>query len=396
MCCINLFYIVYNTYVSVKILNSRDKISAAITGRLESDFPVVIPYMDVFLRDHWEQITNEPWWLAERQTELDVTSKLKVEEDLQNKLDLDWILCGLCPSKEWRENNSIEVVGDKIFLVDSEKDKKTEIIKQPPGGTHIKRDEERVKSIDEIDAHVKVVDAKTQIEEGRLDYIERVVEKFGSDKYICASIPSPFWSSSGFFGITKTYTNLFRKPELVEAICRRLTESSKEILRAYSKIGVDIIWFEECLASANEISLSHFNRFCLPYNEELFSEIKRLGMKSVYYPCGDVRDRLELMIEAGPDCISLEESKKGFEIDLAWVNEVVDGRVCIFGNLDSIGVLQNGTIEELREEIRRQVETGWENGRFVMSLGSPVTPRTSASRVREYVDLVRIESSLII
>ncbi len=181
---------------------------------------------------------------------------------------------------------------------------------------------------------------------------------------------------------------------MVEALCRRLTESSMEILKAYSKMGVDIIWFEECLASANEISLSKFDRFCLPYNVELLSEINRLGMKSIYYPCGDVRDRLELMIEAGPDCMSLEESKKGFEIDLAWVNEVVEGRVCIFGNLDSIGVLQNGTREELRGEVRRQVEIGREYGRFVMSLGSPVTPRTPASRVREYVDLVRIESGL--
>jgi uroporphyrinogen decarboxylase len=363
-------------------------------GRLEGDFPVVIPYMSIFLRDHWEQITYEPWWLAERQTELDFVSKLKVEDDLQKKLDLDWMQCGLCPSKEWRENNSIEVVGNKIFLVDAEKTKKTEIMKQPPGGIHKPRDEELVKSIDEIDARVKVVDAKTLIEEGRLDYIKMVVEKFGSNKFICAGLNSPFWSSSSFFGFTKTYTNLFRKPELAEALCRRLTDSSMEILKAYSKMGVDIIWYEECLASANEISLSQFDRFCLPYNVELLPEINRLGMKSVYYPCGDVRDRLELMIEAGPDCISLEESKKGFEIDLAWVNEVVEGRVCIFGNLDSIGVLQNGTREGLRAEVRRQVEIGREYGRFVMSLGSPVTPRTSASRVREYVNLVRIESSL--
>jgi uroporphyrinogen-III decarboxylase len=375
-------------------LNSRVRISAAIKGRLESDFPVVIPYMSIFLRDHWEQITDEPWWLVERQTELDFVSKLMVEDDLQKKLDLDWIQCGLCPSREWRENNSIEVLGDKIFFVDAEKGKKTEIMNQPPGGVHKPRDKELVKSIDDIDARVKVVDAKILVEEGRLDYIKMVVEKFGSEKLICASINSPFWGSTSFFGVTKTYTNLYRKPELIEALCRRLTESSIEILKAYSKMGVDIVWFEECLASSNEISLSHFNRFCLPYNVELLSEINRLGMKSVYYPCGDVRDRLELMIEAGPDGISLEESKKGFEIDLAWVNEVVEGRLCIFGNLDSIGVLQNGTREELRREIRRQVGIGREYGRFVMSLGSPVTPRTSASRVREYVDLVRTESSL--
>jgi len=373
-------------------MNSRDKMSAAITSGLESDFPAVIPYIGIFLRDHWEQITDEPWWLAERHTELDFVTKLKVEEDLQIKLDLDWIQCWLCPSREWRENHYVEVAGDKIFLVDAKEGKKTEITKQPPGGVHLPRGEELVKSIDDIDDHVQVVDAKTLIEEGRLDYIKMVVEKFGSDKYICGGIPSPFWSSGSLFGFTKTYTNLFRKPELVEALCRRLTERNKEVLKAYSETGVDVIWFEECLASANEISLSQYERFCLPYNVELFSEIGRLGMKSVYYPCGNVRDRLELMIEAGPDCISLEESKKGFEIDLAWVNEVVAGRACIFGNLDSIGVLQNGTREELRREVRRQVDIGREHGRFVMSLGSPVTPKTHASRVREYVDLVREES----
>jgi len=56
----------------------------------------------------------------------------------------------------------------------------------------------------------------------------------------------------------------------------------------------------------------------------------------------------------------------------------------------------NGTRVELRREVRRQIDIGREYGRFVMSLGSPVTPkidRSPASRVREDVDLVREESS---
>jgi uroporphyrinogen-III decarboxylase len=45
--------------------------------------------------------------------------------------------------------------------------------------------------------------------------------------------------------------------------------------------------------------------------------------------------------------------------------------------------------EELRREVQRQLDIGRRHGKFVMSLGSPVTPKTSVSRVREYVDLVR-------
>ncbi|MBO3802552.1 MAG: hypothetical protein JTT11_01550, partial [Candidatus Brockarchaeota archaeon] len=110
---------------------------------------------------------------------------------------------------------------------------------------------------------------------------------------------------------------------------------------------------------------------------------------------GDVRDRLELMIEMGPDCLSLEESKKGFEIDISWVDEAVSGRACVFGNLDSIRVLQNGTREELRGEIRRQMGVGLRHGRFVMSLGSPVTPLTPISRVADFILITRQESARI-
>ncbi len=51
-------------------------------------------------------------------------------------------------------------------------------------------------------------------------------------------------------------------------------------------------------------------------------------------------------------------------------------------------MLQDGDEESLRAEIARQIAAGRRNGsRFVMSLGSPVTPGTPSSRVRLYCDL---------
>ena len=66
------------------------------------------------------------------------------------------------------------------------------------------------------------------------------------------------------------------------------------------------------------------------------------------------------------------------------------GRCAVFGNLDAVGVLQDGTDAALRAEVARQLEAGRRaEGRFVMSLGSPVTPGTPVARVRQYCDLVR-------
>jgi uroporphyrinogen-III decarboxylase len=62
----------------------------------------------------------------------------------------------------------------------------------------------------------------------------------------------------------------------------------------------------------------------------------------------------------------------------------------VLGNLDSIGVLENGSEAGLRAEIGRQLRAGRRNGsRFILSTGSPVTPRTPVSRVRRYCEMAR-------
>ena len=367
---------------------------AAMTEGLKANFPVVIPYVGIFLRDHWDQVTNQPWWTIHV---WDIPARLRVEEDLQRKLDLDWVPCGMCPSREWRENHGVETLGDSVFLMDTLSGERKEIWREPISGTRIPIDKESlIKSLKDVDKQIVITKEEDLTQSGRLDYARTMVENFGSEKFICSSIGTPYWIAlDHYFGFKGMMINLFRKPQLVERVLEKITACTVEELRAYAKAGVDGIWIEECLGSADVISLAHFERFALPYVKVVISEIRRLKMKSIYYPCGDVRDRLEPMIEAGPDCISLEESKKGFEIDIAWVNRVVAGRTCILGNLDAVGVLQNGTRTELEKEIRRQLNVGREFGRFIMSLGSPVTPGTPLPRVREYVNIVRRESANI-
>ncbi|MEM1574234.1 MAG: uroporphyrinogen decarboxylase family protein [Candidatus Methanomethylicaceae archaeon] len=377
-------------------MNSKDKMLIAMTKGLKSDFPVVIPYISIFLRDHWDEITDQPWWLMNYN--IDPLARLKVEQDLQRKLDLDWVQCGMCPSKEWRMNHKIETQRNRTFLVNILGKEKKEIKRQPISGEYIPIEKEPlIKSVEDIDKFIEVTSAENIIQSGKLDYAKLIVEKFSSNKFICATISSPYWAAlNTYFGFKGMVLNLYKRPKLIHYVLEKITEQSIEVLKAYGKVGINGIWIEECLSSASEISLNYFKNFVLPYNKELISEIKRLGMKSIYYCCGNIYDRLELIIEADSDCISVEEGKKGFRNDISYVNKVVAGRACIFGNLDAIKVLQNGTTEELRREIRRQISVGYEYGKFVMSLGSPVTPQTPTSRVKEYIEIARQESKNIL
>ena len=149
--------------------------------------------------------------------------------------------------------------------------------------------------------------------------------------------------------------------------------------------GCHFVWIEECFT--DQISPDAFGRLNAPLVRELVGEIRAAGLKSVYYYCGDPSTRLDQLLEVGADALHLEEGKKGFRIEIDEIAEAVGGRCVLFGNLDSIAVLQDGSEERLGGEIRRQIQAGRANGgRFVVSTGSPVTPGTPLGRVRLYTE----------
>lgn len=367
-------------------MTSKEKMFAVMDGVEVREFPVVIPYLGIFLRDHWEEVTEAPWWAVRTG---DIETNLQVAKDLQEKLAIDWIPANGGYSREWREKHEVKVRGKQPFIIDKETGQERAIHREPPGGTQTPITTSRVHSMEDIDQMIDICPAMDRIKDGSLDYASAVIREFGDEYFIFSSIGAPFWGLHSYFGFYEMMTNLIERPEWVERLIEKITIASLETLKAYARIGIDGVWVEDCYSSADLISLAHFRRFAAPYVKRQIELINGLGMKSIYYFCGDVSDRLEDLVQMNPTCISLEESKKNFVIEINKVDKIVAGRACLFGNVDAIGILQNGSREVMVAEIKRQLEVGRRSGRFVMSLGSPVTPLTPMAKVREFVDLTR-------
>jgi uroporphyrinogen-III decarboxylase len=140
---------------------------------------------------------------------------------------------------------------------------------------------------------------------------------------------------------------------------------------------------------SDQISPTQYRRFVLPLLQEQTRQIRQMGLKSIYYCCGNPNDRLDLLLAAGADALSLEESKKSFTIDLCEVARHVQGHTALVGNLDAVHLMEHGTDEQVRAAVARQLEAGRINGRrFLFGYGSPITPGTPSSRVRRVADMV--------
>jgi uroporphyrinogen-III decarboxylase len=243
---------------------------------------------------------------------------------------------------------------------------------------------------DEIDLLIPVshnFDPANAVADGRDDLANALLAEFGEYLYPICHVGSPLWNTYSLWGFEGMMTMIATQPELVKHACLRFLARAIYTVRAAAALGAAGIWIEECMTDM--ISPQAFASLCVPFVQLLVQEIRSAGLRSIYYFCGNPAGKWEQLLSVGADALSLEESKKGFMIDIEEVVDQVGGRCAVLGNLDAIYALPNASEKQLQDEIARQIAAGRRNGsRFVMSTGSPITPGTPVEKVRLYCDLV--------
>ena len=373
-------------------MTGRDKIEAALSGGGAREIPVVICYEGIYIRDHWRQLTSCPWWYRHSP---ELAQQVAWRREVIGNTGQDWFELPAFPSRAERASLYIDVRPEGVFEVDRRTGRAALLVEEPVGGFHIDvRSSHETSTPDEVDALIQVrADGPYSVgaahDDGRGDLAVALLSEGGAELFPIRLVSTPFESCAmQLWGFEQTMLNVVLRPDLVEHACRRFLDHSLAAVREAASLGAAGIFIEDIFTDI--ISADAFARFVLPFARRLVEEIHHLGMKSIYYFCGNPAGKWNHLLDIGADALSLEESKKGFLIDIEEVVERVNGRCAVLGNLDAVGVLQNGTEAQLRAEIERQLAAGRRNGsRFIMSIGSPVTPQTPAERVRLYCDLAR-------
>jgi hypothetical protein len=373
-------------------MTGREKIEAAFSTDGVLETPVVIPYEDIYIRDHWEALTSKPWWHAYTP---DIELQIAWRKEVFTKINQDWLLLPSFYSRNERQYIQFEERSDGIYQIDRKNMKEHRLEKPRVSGwsassiesIHPKQLPNTVDDLDRLLPPPTPFNEHSFHESGRADLAHCMLAEF-SDLFPICRVNSPLWSCYDIWGFEGMMETIATNPELIMHACERYLEYSLHSVHEAAVLGAAGIWIEECLTDM--ISPKAFKLLSVPYVTRLIQEIRALGMKSIYYFCGNPAGKLDFLLATGTDALALEESKKGFTIDIVEIAKYVGGRCVLFGNLDAIHVLQNGSIEELELEISRQLSARrFNSNRFIMSLGSPVTPETPVDKVRLYCDLTR-------
>ena len=285
---------------------------------------------------------------------------------------------------------------DGVFLVDQSNGKHKKL--EPPaiGGWSRPGQLESVrnrslpanpKELDAVVLQSLPVYAKKDNKDGSADLANVLIKEHGAQHYPIAYADAPLWYLYELWGFEGMMLMIGGQPELVERACLHFTAQTVDSVHMAAKLGVSGILIWECFT--DQISPKAYESLSVPYMRQIVEECRSLGIKSIFSFSGNPEGKLDAILSIGADALAFEESKKDFIVNIFELAEYIDGRCALFGNIDAIGVLQDGSEAQLRDAIAEQIAAGRRNrNRFVVSLGSPVTPATSVERVRLYCDLV--------
>jgi uroporphyrinogen-III decarboxylase len=399
-------------------MNSRERLQRAIAGQ-PTDVPAVAPaYLSLYLDEQAQRLYRAAY---ERKVSASgvrpvgaVTidhaedSRLRAEAILRAHEVLaeqpDWIHTHPAETRDWAERGEMRFEEGRWLYVDGQSGEMLDM--DEPGRlmlptatryayptrtatTDIWDGSAGLDTRANVDALVPIRSTDELASQGVFDATKILARQVGDRLPLSCIAPTPFWATYGLLGFQGMMVMMRQEPDLFAYLMERRGQQRLELLAGQAVAGVRYLWLEECLSSADLISPRDYERFAFATTGPYIAEAKRLGLTVILYYCGDVIPRLPWLKRLGMDALAVEESKKGFSVDIADVIAGVDGACCVFGNVDAVQVMLDGTRETIQTEVHRQVRLGRQAKGFVLCQGSPFTLDTPPEKVGWFVQCAR-------
>jgi MtaA/CmuA family methyltransferase len=200
-------------------------------------------------------------------------------------------------------------------------------------------------------------------------------ERAGGRAFLKANCDSgPFSVASSLRGAENLFYDLYDDEQFVFDLMEIAAEAIMRYARALAAAGADAITYGESTGSL--VSRGMFEKFILPLNTHVISEIKKTGLPVFYHMCGKVDHVVDLMAETGADVLELDSFT-----DLQAAYEKTAGKICIEGTVDTVSSLLRGTSRTVYDESRRVIETARGRG-LILSSGCELPRKTPPDNVR--------------
>ena len=229
------------------------------------------------------------------------------------------------------------------------------------------------------------------IDGGEFEHVKIISQAYGEEVLIAVNEglnTGCYFDPHGYVGFEEGLIGLVEKPENTGYYLSKIMDMTLERVKALSELGCHAYISSETYCSSDLMSPISYHDIIFPLHKKFFEEISKLGIIPIGYFTGNIIPMLDDIKQLGLGGLMIEESKKGFILDVGEISKKLEGSCALFGNLDSVDVLQKGTPDDVRKETLRQLKAVG-GARFIMSNGCPISFDTPAENIKMLINTVR-------
>ncbi len=168
-------------------------------------------------------------------------------------------------------------------------------------------------------------------------------------------------------GLRNTIVASIQRPAFVEELAELLHAWNRQRMAIFLNEGVDLFirrgWYE----STHFWPPRLYRRFVLPYLRDEVSMAHHAGAKFGYIMTSGCMPLLDMFIEAGIDVLIGVDPVQGKGTDLEEMKAKLQGRVCLWGGVNSYITVETGKEEAVRQAVSTAIRTLAPSGGFILS-----------------------------
>jgi len=180
-----------------------------------------------------------------------------------------------------------------------------------------------------------------------------------------------FTDATELVGMSEFFMKMHTHPEVMHAVMNKVSDFYHEMaVRFFEAAGdlLDIFFFGDDMGTQQSmiISLPHWREYCKPHISRFLQLGRQAGLKTMFHSCGAVRKMIPDLVELGLDALNpIQVRAKG--MDLRELKAEFGAKITFHGGFDHQQVLPFGSVEDVRTEVHRVVDTMAPGGGYCLA-----------------------------
>lgn len=220
-----------------------------------------------------------------------------------------------------------------------------------------------------------------------LEALSRVVTRLGRDTCVVGCFDQyPFSLAAALMGLGEIMVKAVEDPPFVRALMQRCSDYAIVYGRALARAGADVLSGGD--SPAGLIGPRLYEELALPFETRVITALAADTGKPVsLHICGQATPLLPLMARSGAAAIEIDHA-----VDLATACRQVGPGLALWGNLDPVALLAQGSPEAVGDAARAACDRVRAAGhaRWVLSSGCTLAIETPAANVEALVNAGRM------